>query len=229
MTRPPRPGWAARVADVTRSADQARVTYDRLARWYDLIEAPFERRARVAGLRLLDARQGEHILEIGFGTGHTLAALQRQVGTTGLLVGIDLALRMAQRTRRRLGTPATHLTVAVLQGDARHLPLHNASFDAVTLAFTLDLISTDDIPIVLSECRRVLRTHGRLVIVSLDLPAASNRMTRLYLAAHRRWPRLADCRPLPIRDVLTSGGYTPVRGWTSTIAGIPVCAITATR
>src|SRR5664280_1970825 len=133
----PRPGWAARVADVTRSADQARVTYDR--------------RARAAGLRLLDARQGEHILEIGFGTGHTLAALQRQVGTTGLLVGIDLALRMAQRTRRRLGTPATHLTVAVLQGDARHLPLHNASFDAVTLAFTLDLISTDDIPIVLSE------------------------------------------------------------------------------
>jgi len=117
----------------------------------------------------------------------------------------------------------------VLQGDARHLPLHDASFDAVTLAFTLDLISTDDIPIVLSECRRVLRTHGRLVIVSLDLPAASNRMTRLYLAAHRRWPRLADCRPLPIRDVLTSGGYTPVRGWTSTIAGIPVCAITATR
>src|SRR5664280_1649802 len=165
MTRPPRPGWAARVADVTRSADQARVTYDRLARWYDLIEAPFGRRARAAGLRLLDARQGEHILEIGFGTGHTLAALQRQVGTTGLLVGID----------------------------------------------------------------RVLRTHGRLVIVSLDLPAASNRMTRLYLAAHRRWPRLADCRPLPIRDVLTSGGYTPVRSWTSTIAGIPVCAITATR
>src|SRR5664280_2581569 len=161
MTRPPRPGWAARVADVTRSADQARVTYDRLARWYDLIEAPFERRARAAGLRLLDARQGEHILEIGFGTGHTLAALQRQVGTTGLLVGIDLALRMAQRTRRRLGTPAAHLTVAVLQGDARHLPLHDASFDAVTLAFTLDLISTDDIPIVLSECRRVLRTHGR--------------------------------------------------------------------
>src|SRR5665648_266252 len=153
MTRPPRPGWAARVADVTRSADQARVTYDRLARWYDLIEAPFERRARAAGLRLLDARQSEHILEIGFGTGHTLAALQRQVGTTGLLVGIDLALRMAQRTRRRLGTPATHLTVAVLQGDARHLPLHNASFDAVTLAFTLDLISTDAGPALPTAAR----------------------------------------------------------------------------
>jgi ubiquinone/menaquinone biosynthesis C-methylase UbiE len=94
--------WAARVAPVERSLGQARATYDRLAPWYDWVEAPFEHNARAAGLRLLAARPGEQVLEIGVGSGHTLAALARQVGPKGSLIGIDLSLRMVQATRERL-------------------------------------------------------------------------------------------------------------------------------
>ena len=54
-------------------------------------------------------------------------------------------------------------------------------------------------------------------------------MTRLYLAAHRRWPRMIDCRPLPLRDVLVSNGFTVGRTWSGAIAGLPVVAITAQR
>jgi ubiquinone/menaquinone biosynthesis C-methylase UbiE len=91
----------------------------------------------------------------------------------------------------------------------------------------LDLIDTDDIPLVLCESGRVLRAGGRLTLVSLDLRDPPTRMTRRYLAAHRRWPRLVDCRPLPLIDVLTSCGYTPMQSWTSSILGIPVVAVTA--
>jgi len=79
--------WATRVAPVERSTAQARATYDRLAPWYDWVEAPFERRARAAGLRLLDARPGERILEIGVGSGHTLAALTRIMATALWIAG----------------------------------------------------------------------------------------------------------------------------------------------
>jgi demethylmenaquinone methyltransferase/2-methoxy-6-polyprenyl-1,4-benzoquinol methylase len=102
------------VAPVQRSTSEARATYDRLDRWYDVIEAPFERRARAAGLRLLDARVGERILEIGFGTGHTLAALGAAVGEDGLVVGVDLSLRMALRCRRRLRSPTGTATAVLL-------------------------------------------------------------------------------------------------------------------
>ena len=219
--------WSARVAPVERSTAQARATYDRLAPWYDLAEAPFERWARAAGLRMLDARPGERILEIGVGTGHTLAALAQQVGTDGSLLGIDLSLRMTQATRRRLARKNRGTRLALIQADARHLPLDAVSVDAVTMSFTLELMATEDIPVVLTQCRRVLRDAGRITVVSLELRDTPNLMTRLYLAAHRRWPRSVDCRPLPLHDVLVASGFTVSRTWSGTIAGLPVTAISA--
>lgn len=221
--------WAARVAPVERSLGQARATYDRLAPWYDWVEAPFEHHARAAGLRLLAARPGEQVLEIGVGSGHTLAALARQVGPEGSLIGIDLSLRMVQATRRRLSRENRGVPLALVQADACHLPLRDASVDAVTMSFTLELMATEDIPTVLTQCRRMLRHTGRITVVSLCLRDESNLMTRLYLAAHRRWPRMIDCRPLPLRDVLVSNGFTVCRTWSGTIAGLPVAAITAQR
>ena len=219
--------WAARVAPVERSTAQARATYDRLAPWYDLAEAPFERSARAAGLRMLDARPGERILEIGVGTGHTLAALAQQVGPDGSLVGIDLSLRMIQVTRSRLARKNRGTRLALVQADACHLPLDAASIDAITMSFTLELMATQDIPVVLTQCRRVLRDTGRITVVSLALRDTPNLMTRQYLAAHRRWPRTIDCRPLPLHDVLVSSGFTASRTWSGTIAGLPVTAISA--
>ena len=195
--------WAARVAPVDRSTAQARATYDRLAPWYDWAEAPFERWARDAGLRALDARPGERILEIGVGTGHTLAALAQQVGSGGSLLGIDLSLRMTQAAHRRLARKNRGTPLALMQADARHLPLAGASVDAVTMSFTLELMATEDIPVVLTQCRRVLRDAGR------------------------RWPRAVDCRPLPLHDVLVASEFTVSRTWSGTIAGLPVTAISA--
>jgi ubiquinone/menaquinone biosynthesis C-methylase UbiE len=217
------------VAPVERSLSQARATYDRLAPWYDWVEAPFEHQARAAGLRLLDARPGERVLEIGVGSGHTLATLARQVGPEGSLVGVDLSLRMVQATRGRLSREKWGVPLALVQADACHLPLRDASVDAVTMSFTLELIATEDIPMVLTQCRRVLRDAGRITIVSLALRDESKLMTRLYLAAHRRWPRMIDCRPLPLRDVLVSNDFTVCRTWSGAIAGLPVAAITAQR
>jgi len=155
---PPVDSWAARVAPVERSTAQARAAYDRLAPWYDWAEAPFESWAHAAGLRMLDARPGERILEIGVGTGHTLAALARQVGTDGSLLGIDLSLRMIQATRRRLARDSRGTQLALMQADARHLPLDAASVDAVTMSFTLELMATEDIPVVWRNADACSRT-----------------------------------------------------------------------
>jgi SAM-dependent methyltransferase len=171
------------------------------------VEAPFERHARAAGLRLLAAAPGERILEIGPGTGHTLVTLASQVGPAGTVVGVDLSARMPARTRRRLARAGYTSSIAVVQGDARQLPIGHATVDAVMMSFVLDLIDTDQIPPVLAECRRVLRPAGRLGIVALDLAEPPPAMTRLYLWGRRHLPRLLDCRPIPVADLLTAAGW----------------------
>ncbi len=119
MTGQSGPGaWAARVEPVRRSTADARSTYDHLSPWYDFVEAPFERRARAACLRLLDARPGEHVVEINFGTGHTLLTLARQVGVAGSVIGVDPSMGMIRVTRRRLTRLNPVLRPALAQGDA---------------------------------------------------------------------------------------------------------------
>jgi uncharacterized protein Yka (UPF0111/DUF47 family) len=51
---------------------------------------------RKAGLDLLKPNAGESILEIGFGTGHSLVSLAKAVGPKGKVFGIDLSDKMAK-------------------------------------------------------------------------------------------------------------------------------------
>ena len=64
------------VSPVTRTKDQARSTYNRISRWYDLIAGGFERRYRDAALRMLAPGDGDIILEIGSGTGLASLSLE---------------------------------------------------------------------------------------------------------------------------------------------------------
>ena len=135
------------------------------------------------GIGLLRVRRRAGVERVVLGLHRpALAGVPVRGGATGHLVGVDLSLRMALRSRRRLAPSELLASHALLQADARHLPLRDAAFDAVTSSFMLDLIDTDDIPTVLSECGRVLSAGGRLTLVGLDLRDPQSRMTRVYHA-----------------------------------------------
>jgi ubiquinone/menaquinone biosynthesis C-methylase UbiE len=221
-------GWMSGVAPVERPVARARATYDRVASVYDLVENPFERRARRQGLRLLAARPGERVLEIGPGTGHALAALARSVGPAGQVIGVDLSARMLGRSRRRAARAGHAGRIGLIQGDAHRLPLRAGVFDAVFMSFVLELIDTPQIPPLLDECRRVLRPGGRLAVVSLQLTQPPAVMARLYLAARRHLPDLLDCRPIPVPDLLTATGWHLQARRPLSLSGLPATAAVAT-
>ena len=223
-----RAGWMAGVAPVQRPVAQARATYDHVAAIYDLAENPFEHRARTQGLRLLAARPGERVLEIGPGTGHALAALARSVGPAGQVIGVDLSARMLARSRRRAARAGYAGRVALIQGDAHHLPLAAGAFDAVFMSFVLELIDTPEIPALLEQCRLVLRAGGRLGVVSLQLTQPPALMARLYQAARRHLPAVLDCRPIPVPELLTATGWHLQARQPLSLAGLPATAATAT-
>ena len=82
---------------------------------------------------------------------------------------------------------------------------------------------------MLAEWRRVLRDGGRLVLVSLVVPDAPNVATRLYGWAHRSFPSLVDCRPIPLRALVEAAGLRIGEVRRASLAGLAVETVLATR
>jgi hypothetical protein len=55
----------------------------------------------------------------------------------------------------------------------------------------------------------VLRSGGRLALVTMSASGGSRFAMGLYAWAHRVFPVAVDCRPLPLDAVLREGGFVP--------------------
>ncbi len=213
---------------VPRTEKEAADSYTRLSKWYDRFggsEAPHI----AAGLRLLDVQPGGHVLEVGFGTGHSLIALAHAVGSTGQVIGIDLAEGMIAMARAQLCKAKAANIVNLNRGSALRLPYATASFDAIFSSFMLDLIDTPDIPGVLGEMRRVLKPGGRLGLVSMSKACTGNVIVSVYERFHRWLPKLIDCRPIYLQQSAESAGLHCEAHSTRSLWGIPVEVVVASR
>ena len=213
------------VKRVTRPKSQARDYYNRLSRWYDLLAGSSEKKYRDQGLQTLQANPGERILEIGCGTGHAILSLAAAVGPQGQVYGLDLAARMLALTGSRVDRAGLTGRVALQEGDAAALPYAAHSFDAVFICFTLELFDTPEIPLVLQQCRAVLRAGGRMVLVALTKkPGAA---VRIYEWLHDRMPVAVDCRPICAQAALSEAGFQVAEVSSLSMWGLPVEVIMA--
>jgi demethylmenaquinone methyltransferase/2-methoxy-6-polyprenyl-1,4-benzoquinol methylase len=209
--------FSAEISPVTRSKAQAQANYDRMSRWYDWLAGRSERRFRDAGVALLAVQPGERVLEIGCGPGSGLAAMGDSAES---LTGLDISRAMLQQAQRRVNR-----RTLLVQGDGGALPFADACFDALFVSFTLELFDTPELLTVLEACRRVLRPHGRLVVVSLQ--QARGLAVRLYEQAHRRWPVAVDCRPIPVEALLRAGNFRIAKVRHMTMWRLPVAIVLA--
>ncbi|MFZ6029019.1 MAG: class I SAM-dependent methyltransferase [Chloroflexota bacterium] len=212
---------------VTRSKAEAKASYNRMSRWYDAIAGSSEKKYRELGLKKLDVRPDEHVLEIGFGTGHCLVALARSVGPAGKVYGLDLSEGMMEVARQRLQAAGLAERVELHLGDAAVLPFPPESFHAVFLSFTLELFDTPEIPQVLAQCHSALKPDGRLGIVTLvkqdTLPV------RIYEWFHEKMPGVVDCRPIFALDALRQADFAIQDATTYSMWGLPVEIVLARK
>jgi ubiquinone/menaquinone biosynthesis C-methylase UbiE len=196
------------VLRVLQTKDETRRFYDKIARVYDLLSETSEHAMRVAGLALLAAGAGERVLEIGFGTGHSLVQLARSVGPTGRIFGIDLSEKMTEMAQELARRDAVADVIELRTGDAGgRLPFDDGNLDAIFMSFTLELFDTPEIPAVLAECWRVLRPAGRIVVVAVSKDAPQGWVIRAYEWTHRHFPNLMDCRPIYVARALRAAGF----------------------
>ena len=214
---------------VPRTSQQAATAYTRLSKGYDWLGKSSEGPHIITGLQLLNTQTGEHALEIGFGTGNGLVALAHGVGQTGRVCGIDLSPGMIEVARERIDKEQLTDRVILQRGNVLHLPYADNTFDVVFSSFMLDLIDTPDLPIVLNECRRVLRSNGRVGLVSMSKTCAGNVVVKVYERFHRWLPALIDCRPIYVQALLVTAGFQIETAQTRSMWGLPVEIVIARK
>ncbi|MCL5097819.1 MAG: class I SAM-dependent methyltransferase, partial [Candidatus Omnitrophica bacterium] len=201
---------AAAPTDVLRvfqSRTQTKAFYNKISRVYDLLSERSEAPVRRAGLSLLKARPGEKVLEAGFGTGHCLAALAQAVGPSGTVFGLDLSDQMVRMARENLAQAGLLGRCRLRCGDATRLPYTAGSMDAVFMSFTLELFDTPEIPRVLGECGRVLRSGGRIVVVGMSKQGPGDALVKVFEWTHKHFPKFVDCRPIYVGQAMEQAGF----------------------
>lgn len=197
--------------------------YDRLNR---ILSFGTDRSWRHRAVALARLGPDDVAVDVGSGTGDLALSLLRASHRSSRVIGADLAPRMLEIARSRVGPLARRYRAVI--ANAESLPFPDASVDRVVSAFTLRNIG--DLPRALREMRRVLRPGGRAVLLELSHPAHPlfARIYRSYFElllprlaallggdpeAYRYLPR--SLRPFPDPDHLASlireAGFRDVR------------------
>ncbi|MEY4718225.1 MAG: hypothetical protein RL563_843 [Pseudomonadota bacterium] len=151
---------------MTANGDEIRRRYDRLAPWFDSLEGFLEglifRRLRK---KLWAQAQGDHILEVGVGTGKNLPFYPKAARMTAIDFSPNM-LKQAERKRER-----KQLSVDLSLMDVQSLYYADNSFDTVIASFVF--CSVPKPRKGLKEIYRVLKPGGQLLM--LEHVLSSNR------------------------------------------------------
>ncbi len=209
------------------SFNQIKKNYDRLSCWYDLIEGWGEKSICDCAIRLINIQPGEKALEIGSGTGSSLLRVSQSVNECKI-VGLDLSYKMCRQARMKAKGKNDSL-LGITNANAIQLPYPKNHFDALLLLFTFEIIPKKYFPLVLNECKRVLKPNGRLCIGSMSAEKMDHLMMQLYLWSTIHFPQIVDCRPIDLKSILKIAGFETSINQFQSLWGLPVRILLANK
>jgi phosphatidylethanolamine/phosphatidyl-N-methylethanolamine N-methyltransferase len=149
---------SGRKEEVLRSPHESKI-YSEFSHLYDKIFSRFFCKRITTVVESLDIRPGAKVLEVGVGTGLSLAAYPPHCEVTG----IDLAPEMLERARQKAAENGWR-HFRLLKMDALNLDFPDNSFDYVT---SFHVISVVPDPVrMMREIHRVCKPGGTVVIIN---------------------------------------------------------------
>jgi len=134
-------------------------TYDRMAAAYDHVFGPIFNPGRRSVIQRMACKPGDRVLEVGVGTGLSLAYYPSSVRVTG----IDISAKMLEQAQKR-ATEDGLRNVDLRIMDAQNLEFEDNSFDKVTAMYVASVVP--DPRKMVQEMRRVCKPGGDLFVVN---------------------------------------------------------------
>lgn len=201
--------------------------FDRAANHYDWVcgigSLGSDRFYRRWVLRKHGLCAGMKLLDVATGTGLVARAATQVLREPSAVIGLDPSRGMLREARKVLASP-------LVQGTIEELPFADGQFDFVSMGYALRHVA--DLGVAFTECLRVLRPGGRLLILEITPPRSPvgrlfvrayfgtvlPRITRIgtgsaeaELLMKYYWDTMAHCVPPGmILDVLASSGFVGV-------------------
>lgn len=195
------------ISRVLQPKTKSRIFYNRISHVYDLLANWSEESLRAEGIEMLKLKPGERVLEIGFGTGHASMNMAELVGEQGRIYGVDISEEMVKIARHNSIDKQLSDRLSLVCGDASKLPFKSKVVDVIFMSFTLELFDTPEIPVVLSECMRVMDDQARILVVGLTKESDNGVVLDALEWGHRHFPNFLNCRPIYVQRALHEAGF----------------------
>jgi ubiquinone/menaquinone biosynthesis C-methylase UbiE len=143
--------------------------YQRIARFYDFLDAPFENGRYQAMRPVLFAGLNGSILDAGVGTGRNIAFYPEGATVTG----IDLSPAMLCRAERRRAETGREMTLVEM--DVRSTTFPSDHFDTVVATFLFCVLDRDQQGPALEELARICKPDGEIRLLEYDYSADPRR------------------------------------------------------
>jgi ubiquinone/menaquinone biosynthesis C-methylase UbiE len=176
-------------------------------------------------ITLLDIRANERVLDVGAGMGPGVV-LAARAGAHVVAVDPTPFMRLVLRVRR-LGQ-RSRKRIEVLDGAAEHLPVRDASVDAVWAVNAMHHWA--DLDAAIAEIGRVLRQGGRLMVVDEDFDDPAHEDHERFRARRRKHDlEFADVDPTVVGAKLAAVGFAVEEAGKTVVAGRPAKLVRAMK
>jgi len=148
---------------MSKTIKEVEGAYNKTARLYDIMNQFYffgkDKQFRLLLVDELNLKPGDTVLDLCCGTGLNFPLLRQKIKARGVLVGIDISLRMLQQAKVK----SKGKDVNLVKADAAYLAFRNKTFDAILLTFCLKITPTYEKTI--KEAARVLKPKGRIGVL----------------------------------------------------------------